>query len=119
MPKRADEFIFASGCPSQDCNNKNIIVWHHYGCPFNIPLYISTKGVIRCEYCGMEELFVNCKFNCGYHEGESYSAKFRTPSKLKKILGALSALEDGKIYTVDFIFLLAAALKLQYRNKFK
>ena len=120
MPKRADEMIFATQCPCQDCYNKKIIIWHHYGCPFNIPLYISTKGVIRCENCGMVELFFNCKYNCGCHEGESFSAKFRSPSShFKKISEILGELEDIKVFTVDFICILHAALRQQFRNKYK
>ena len=69
MPKRTDEIIFISECPSEGCNNINRIAWHHYGCSFNIPLYISPKGIIRCENCGIKEYYTNCKFNFGYHEG--------------------------------------------------
>lgn len=117
MPKRADEVIFISECPIFDCDNENRITWHHYGCPFNSPLYISIKGVVRCEYCGLEELYVNCKFNCGYHEGESYSAKFRSPSKLKKILHSLGALADEGIISSDFAFLIAKALIEQVKKR--
>ena len=49
MPRRADEVIFISEWPVIDCNNHNRITWHHYGCHFNIPLYISIKGKIRYD----------------------------------------------------------------------
>ena len=116
MPRRADEVIFISECPVFDCNNHNRITWHHYGCPFNIPLYISIKGKIRCDNCGMEDFYVNCKFNCGNHEGESFSAKFCSPSKLKKVLYSLFVLVDMGIISNDFMMLLAEALKQQIRK---
>ena len=113
MPKRTDEMIFISECPSEGCNNRNRITWLHYGCPFNIPLYISTKGIMRCENCGMEEYYANCKFNCGYHEGESYSARFRSPTKLKAVLSVLGDLADEGIISNDFAIILALALREQ------
>lgn len=116
MPKRADEILFISECPILDCDNKDIITWHHCGCPINIPLYISTKGVVRCDYCNLEDLYVNCKFNCGCHEGETYSAKFHSSTKLKKILYSIGLLADKGIISTDFAFLLGKALIEQVRK---
>ena len=116
MPKRADEMLFISECPIQDCDNNNRITWHHCGSPINTPLFISTKGVVRCEKCGLQDLYVNCKFNCGYHEGESYSAKFHSQSKLKKVLYCIGALADEGIISSDFSFLLARAIIEQFRK---
>ena len=104
MPKRPDEILFISEWPLLDCDNDNIITCHHCGCPSNTPLYISTKGVVRCENCDMQDLYVNCKFDCGYNNGESFSAKFSSPTKLKRIISSLESLALEGIISYDFAF---------------
>ena len=64
----------------------------------------------------MEDYFVNYKFNYGYNEGESFSAKFYSPSKLKTIFHSLCVLVDMGIISDDFLILLAKALKEQIRK---
>ena len=62
--KRDNEETFRSQCPCFDCNNDQLIKWHHYGCPFFSDLYISNTGMLRCEFCGMNSEFFQCKFDC-------------------------------------------------------
>jgi hypothetical protein len=114
-----NEQIFKCQCPVFDCNNTKICNWHHYGCPPFSQLFISDLGIIRCTSCGMKEEFFNIKFDCGQHEGETESARFRFPTNLKKVLAVIGALEDDKIYSPDFVDSLANALRLQHRKKFK
>ena len=112
-----EEEIFKSRCPIFDCYNTKIISWHHNGCPDIWDLYISNRGTIRCENCGELDEFFNCKFDCGCHSGESNSAKFRSPTTLKKIFALIATLEDDGIYDIDFVETLAESLKRQYRKK--
>ena len=119
MSKRTNEEIFKCRCPIEDCYNKDIINWHHCGCPSFYDLFISDKGIIRCENCGMEEEFFNCKYDCGNHNDESKSARFRYPTSLKKVLAVIGALEDDGIYSLDFVDLLAESLRKQFRRKFR
>ena len=119
MSKRDDEEVFESLCPVFDCDNDEIIHWHHSGCSSIWDLYISTKGFLRCENCGDIDEYFNCKFDCGCHDDESNSTRFRYPTKLKKVLALIGALEDKGIYTGDFAFLLAEALRLQFRKKYR
>ena len=115
MPKRWNEEIFRSKCPSLDCFNREVIYWHHYGCPSSFPLFISDTAIIRCEYCGMEKQFLNCIFDCGFNSVEFKTFKsFGKYGKLKNILGILAIFEG--IYDSDFIFNLANALRKEFRN---
>lgn len=119
MSKRGDEEIFKCQCPIFDCTNTNIVNWHHSGCSSIWDCYISNKAVLRCENCGDIDEFFNCKFDCGCHDGESSSARFRAPTSLKKVLAVIGALEDDGIYSSDFVDLLAKALTQQFRNRKK
>lgn len=116
MSKRYDEVVFRSQCPVFDCDNPDIIKWHHCGCPSFYDLFISNRGIIRCENCGMEEEFFNCKFDCGEHYGESKSTRFKSPTLLKKILAIIGALADEGIYSEAFIEILVEALRRQRRG---
>ena len=119
MSKRTNEEIFKCQCPVVDCFNKDIINWHHCGCPSFYDLFISDKAIIRCENCGMEEEFFNCKYDCGNHNDESKSARFRYPTSSKKVLAIIGALEDDGIYSSDFVDSLAESLIKQFRRKYK
>ena len=119
MSKRYNEEIFQCQCPVFDCNNTKVITWHHHGCPSYYDLFISDMALIRCENCGMEEEFFNCKYDCGNHYGESKSARFRYPTNLKKVLAIIGALEDDGIYSTDFVDSLVESLRKQYRKKFR
>ena len=57
-----DEEIFESRCPVWDCDNPEIIHWHHSGCSSYWDLYISSRGMLRCENCGDIDEFVNTTF---------------------------------------------------------
>ena len=116
---RKDEVIFESQCPVFDCDNPEIIHWHHSGCSSIWDLYISNRGILRCENCGEIDEFFNCKFDCGCHDNESNSARFRYPTKLKKILAIIGLLEDNGIYVSDFVQILIEALIKQHRNKYR
>ena len=111
-----NEQIFKSQCPV--CNNITFNTWHHYDCPFD-NLYISDRAILRCERCGMQEEFFNCKYDCGYHGDKSESARFRFPTNLKRVLAVIGALEDDGIYSADFVDSLADSLRLQFRKKFR
>ena len=50
--------------------------------------------IIRCENCGIEEEFFNCKYDCGNHTGEAKSTTFKYPTNLKKVLAVIGTLED-------------------------
>ncbi len=113
-----NEEIFKCQCPVFNCNNTKICNWHHYGCPPSSQLYVSDLGIIRCTFCGMKEEFFNIKFDCGYHEGETESARFKFPTNLKRVLAVVGALEDDQIYSPDFVDSLANALREQYKKKF-
>lgn len=119
MTKRFNEEIFQCQCPVFDCNNIEVIKWHHHGCPSFYDLFISNMALIWCEKWGMEEEFFNCKYDFGNHYGEWRSAKFRFATSLKKILAEIGALEDDGIYSTDFVDSLAESLRKQYRKKFR
>ena len=111
-----NERIFISQCPIADCNNKKICNWHHYCCPQGFTqLFISDSGIIRCP-CGMNSEFFNTAFDCGLHEGETESLRFKVPKQLKRVLTVIGALEDDGIFSPDFVDKLANALTSQFRR---
>ena len=118
MGKRFNEEIFISQCPVFDCNNTELCKWHHYGCPNLSKVFLSDCGMVRCEYCGMNEEFFNSKFDCGKHDGENESLRFKYPTNLKKVYAVIGALEDDGILSSDFVDKLAKSLKAQYKKKF-
>jgi hypothetical protein len=115
---RMNEQIFKCQCPVFDCNNTRLNTWHHYDHPFD-NLYISDRAILRCDGCGMQEEFFNCKYDCGYHGDQSESARFRFPTNLKRVLAVIGALEDDGIYSADFVDSLAESLRQQFRKKFR
>ena len=110
-----NEQIFKCQCPVFDCNNTRLNTWHHYEHPFN-NLYISDRAILRCDGCEMEEEFFNIKFDCGNHDGEDESLRFKYPTNLKKVYAVIGALEDDGILSSDFVDKLAKALKTQYKK---
>ena len=116
MSKRRGEEIFRSQCPVFDCNNTELCTWHHYGCPNFSKVFLSDCGIIRCENCGMNEEFFNIKFDCGYHDGENESLRFKYPTNLKKVYAVIGALEDDGILSFDFVENLTKSLKAQYKK---
>lgn len=116
--KRYNEEIFQCQCPAYNCNNPEIIPWYHCGDPINSRLYISDEAIIRCDNCHKASPFFENKYDCGEHNDDKYSVRFRYPTNLKRVLTIIGVLEDDGIYNSDFVDRLSKSLVNQFRKKY-
>ena len=116
--KRYNEEIFQCQCPAYNCNNPDIIPWYHCGDPINSRLYISDEAIIRCENCHSASPFFENKYDCGEHNDDKYSVRFRYPTNLRRVFAIIGGLEDDPIYSSDFVDRLCNSLRNQFRKKY-
>ena len=64
------EVIFKSSCLASDCDDNEIVYWHHSKCPSTSNYYLSEEGILRCGYCNETCRLLSCfwKSNSCSHE---------------------------------------------------
>ena len=113
---RYNEEIFQCQCPVYNCKNTEIIPWYHCGNMYDSNLYISDEAIVRCK-CGCSSPFFDNKYDCGEHEDNPYSVRFRYPDNLKRVLTIIAVLEDDHIYSSDFVDKLSRSLVEQFNKR--
>lgn len=116
--ERYNEEIFKCQCPVYNCTNTDIIRWYHCGDLHNSNLYISDDAIVRCANCENSSPFFENKYDCGEHNDDKYSVRFRYPTNLKRVLTIIGVLEDDGIYSSDFVDRLSQSLVQQFRRKY-
>ena len=116
--KRYNEEIFQSQCPVYNCSNRDTISWNHCSDPNNPKLYISDEAIIRCGNCHSASPFFENRYDCGEHNDDKYSVRFRYPTNLRKVFAIIGGLEDDPIYSSDFVDRLCESLRNQFRKKY-
>lgn len=113
---RYNEEVFQCQCPTYNCRNPEICTWTH--CDENDLVYINDNAILRCSKCHLISPFFETKYDCGYHEDEKYTVRFRYPTNLKRVLTIIGILEDDGIYSSDFVDKLSKSLEEQYKRKY-
>ena len=115
---RYNEVEFQCQCPVYNCTKTEIIPWAHYCDVYNSKIYINDDAILRCSECDGSSPFFETRYDCGDHEGEKYTVRFRYPTNLKRVLTIIGALEDDGIYSSDFVDRLSKSLIAQFKRKF-
>ena len=82
-----NELDFISGCPVQECINKNKLYrWIHENCGGRMK--INNEGMVRCLKCAERAKFVYWPFTCGDHDFKECSVQGVAHSMVLSIAAA-------------------------------
>lgn len=73
---------FRSLCPA--CSNRDLITWHHKGCPDGYKEYIDIEGYITCE-CNKRFHILDADYNCGSGVHNNKYDPVTSRARLRKI----------------------------------
>ena len=67
------EFLFRVPCPAKGCDDRELHIWYHDGCPSSSHFYLTDQGLLRCDHCGekskiVDRLWKSSSCNHNYRE---------------------------------------------------